>query len=108
MGGGLPLLLHPPINDSSKIIAAVAPNTARRLRGRARNSAIPRSAAQAAARNHGKAGSRGPRVGAPMGVTLPSVAVRRPAGTVTVNVHGGTALVQLTEPLFWDMVVLTP
>src|SRR5215472_2132965 len=92
IGGGLPLLLQPPINESSRIIPAVAPSTARRLRGKAKSNAIPSNAAQAAARSHGERGPRGSPFGASVGGTVPTVALSRLAGTVTVNVHGGTAL----------------
>lgn len=85
MGGGLLLLLQPPIGESRNTSPTVALMSARRLRGNANSIAIPRTAAQTAARNHGNAGPRGERFGALSGAILPTVAESKLAGAITVN-----------------------
>lgn len=102
------MLLQPPINESSRTIPMLGPRTAWRLRGNAKSRPIPRKAMQAAAMNHGNSGPRDGRFGAPIGGAVLTVAANRLAGTVTVNVHGGTAPVQLSDPAFCVRAVLMP
>src|SRR5579875_20324 len=84
-GGGLELpLLQPPINKSRRTMPTVAPITPRRLRGNAISMAIPSTRIQSAAMSHGAAGPRGRRQNT-AGGALPTVAVSKLAGTVTVN-----------------------